>query len=169
MKNDWINMVFPASGGEFPAGSLLECQYQITHPDLEKLQVVETSVMWLTTGKGNEDIGVHFFKRSTRKDMGINDLSRTHRFQTILPPSPLSYDGEILQIRWCVRVKLFFSGGRQLSADLPFTMRPAPKLRHDSAGQKNVGSSTAKSAGEFDSPRRKSGTGESAKHRYGKQ
>lgn len=105
-------------------GDLLICDYQIDAVDAADLQAVEASVLWYTTGKGDEDLGVHFFQRRTPYDAEQGDLRRLHRFQTILPPSPLSYRGAILRIRWVVRVRTFLRRGREQVADQAFQLGP---------------------------------------------
>ena len=43
-----------------------------------------------------------------------------------LPLAPLSYDGSIVQIRWCVRVRLYLPEGKQISFDQPFRVGQVP-------------------------------------------
>jgi hypothetical protein len=108
----------------YQAGDLLICDYQIDGVDRSELQAVEASVLWYTTGKGDEDLGVHYFQRRTPYDAEQGDLRRLHRFQTILPFSPLSYRGAILQIRWVVRVRTFLRRGKEQFADQAFQLGP---------------------------------------------
>jgi hypothetical protein len=37
-----------------------------------------------------------------------------------LPYSPLTYDGVLVKIRWCVRVRAFLAGGKELVRDRNF-------------------------------------------------
>ena len=108
--------------GIFQPGQPLVCEYQIDAIDPADIQAVEASVMWYTEGKGDEDLGVHFFERNTPSDAVDGDLRQLHRFETVLPPSPCSYDGAILKICWSVRVRLFWGRGRQAFADRPFQL-----------------------------------------------
>jgi hypothetical protein len=85
-------------------GQQLVCEYQIDAIDAEDIAAVEASVLWFSEGKGDEDLGVHFFERRTPDDAEGRDLRRLHRFETVMPRCPLSYSGAILKIRWCVRV-----------------------------------------------------------------
>jgi hypothetical protein len=105
-------------------GDLLVCDYQVDAVDPAEIQAVEASVLWYTTGKGDEDLGVHFFHRRTRYDAEQGDLRRLHRFETMLPRSPLSYRGAIFRIRWVVRVRVFLRKGRDLAADQAFQLGP---------------------------------------------
>jgi hypothetical protein len=105
-------------------GDTLTCEYQIDAVGREDLHAVEASVLWYTEGKGEEDLGVHFFQRRTNFDAEEGDLRQLHRFQTVLPRSPLSYSGILLRIVWCVRVRVFVRGGKNYVSDQPFQLGP---------------------------------------------
>lgn len=96
---------------DYSPGDIIECEYRIAPEGQKRIQAIETSVLWYTQGKGDEDLGVHFFKRRLRREMAENELEKVHRLSVQLPRSPLSYSGAILQIQWCVRVCLFFKKG----------------------------------------------------------
>jgi hypothetical protein len=53
-------------------------------------------------------------------------LHELHAFRTTLPMSPLSYDGVILKIRWCVRVRVFLTKGREYVAQTRFQLGNLP-------------------------------------------
>jgi hypothetical protein len=108
----------------YQPGEMLICDYQIDAVDASEVQAVEASVLWYTTGKGDEDLGVHFFQRRTPYDAEQGDLRRIHRFEATLPRSPLSYRGAILRIRWVVRVRLFLRKGKEQVADQAFQLGP---------------------------------------------
>jgi hypothetical protein len=91
----------------YQPGDELEWECQIDAVDPKEIQAVETSVLWYTEGKGDEDLGVHYFNRRVPSDSETGDLRPMHRFTTILPNSPLSYSGKIVKVRWCARVRLF--------------------------------------------------------------
>ncbi len=110
----------------FRPGDLLECEYQIDAVELDEVQAVEASVMWYTEGKGDEDIGVHFFERRLPADVEDGDLRHLHRFDTVLPNSPLTYAGAIVKIRWCVRVRAFLRRGKEIFFELPFQLGEVP-------------------------------------------
>ena len=108
------------------AGDQLECEYQIDAVEPSEIQALEASVMWFTEGKGDEDLGVHYFERSRPSDSIDGDLRQLHLVKCQLPPSPLSYNGTILKIRWCVRVRLFWGRGKEMYADRMFQLLPRP-------------------------------------------
>jgi hypothetical protein len=50
-------------------------------------------------------------------------------FSTPLPQSPLSYEGLIVKVRWCVRVRLFFDGSRDFVSEHVFVLGRIPPAR----------------------------------------
>jgi len=117
-------------GGQrsFAAGEELVCEYQIDAVDPADIQAVEASILWLTEGKGEDDIGVHFFERRLPADTDDGDLRPMRRLRTRLPNSPLSYRGAILSIQWCVRLRLFLRRGRDCVVEQPFTLGCVPAM-----------------------------------------
>ena len=98
----------------------LEFEYSIQRVAPELVDGLEISVMWLTEGKGSEDIGIHLFQRLNRDDLCDIPLEQPRQITSVLPSSPLSYEGRLLKIRWCVRLRLFLSDGREITAENPF-------------------------------------------------
>jgi len=113
---------------DFAAGDELVCEYQIDAVDPADIQAVEASILWQTEGKGEEDMGVHFFERRLPADAEDGDLRPLRRLRTRLPNSPLSYNGAILRIAWCVRLRLFLRRGRELVVEQPFTLGSVPAV-----------------------------------------
>ena len=105
-------------------GQQLICEYQIDAIEPEDITAVEASVLWFTEGKGDEDLGVHFFERRTPDDAEGRDLRRLHRFETVMPRCPFSYSGAILKIRWCVRIRVFVRRGKEHTADQSLQLGP---------------------------------------------
>lgn len=88
-------------------------------------RAVEHSVLWYTEGKGEEDLGVHFFERVGDPER-LPPAAPGSRFDVVLPASPLSYEGVIVKVRWCVRVRYFFTGGRDFVSEHEFTVGHVP-------------------------------------------
>ena len=106
----------------FQPGEELVCRYRVqANPDVD-VRAVEASVLWYTEGKGDEDLGVHFFERKTRKEDEEPPWVQPCTLRTVLPPSPLSYEGVIVKIRWCVRVRVFLPRGRQWTRQISFVL-----------------------------------------------
>lgn len=111
-------------------GDTLRFDYQIDAIESGDLSAVEASVLWMTEGKGDEDFGVHFFERRVQGDTADGDIRPLHTCTAALPASPLSYEGQLLQIRWLVRVRFFGRGGKEFCIENPFQLttgvRPQP-------------------------------------------
>lgn len=105
----------------FQPGDVLVATYELDVSPEQDVTALETSVIWLTTGKGDEDYGVHFFERRPKSTLNREKLKRPHRISTVLPPSPLSYEGDIVQISWCVRIRVFCND-KQFTEDLHFRL-----------------------------------------------
>ena len=99
---------------------VLEFEYRISNIHQNTISALEVSVVWLTEGKGTEDLGVHFFQRLTGNSLAASDWSLPQKVQVPLPDSPLSYEGQLLKISWCVRVRFYLNDGTELVAQQPF-------------------------------------------------
>lgn len=109
-------------GQHFTPQSILSAEYTVKLAPDTSMAAIESSVIWMTEGKGEEDIGVHFFERRNRASFAIGTFDRPQRLSTVLPQSPLSYDGRILKVRWLVRIRLFLAGGREFIFDRQFQL-----------------------------------------------
>jgi hypothetical protein len=110
----------------YRGGDTVRIEYQIDAIDPEEIQAIEASILWFTEGKGEPDMGVHFFRRSTPDDVELRDMRPLQRLDVVLPQTPLSYDGVILKIRWCVRIRLFLSKGREYLEEQGFQLGDIP-------------------------------------------
>ena len=110
-------------------GSAIECDYQIDAVGPEEVQSVEASILWYTEGKGDEDMAVHFFERRLAADAVDFDLRPLRRFEVQLPNSPLSFEGQIIKIRWCVRVRAFLKRGKDVCFEHPFRLGEIPSAK----------------------------------------
>lgn len=106
----------------FLAGEKLTWEFQIDAVENGSIAAVENSILWYTSGKGDEDIGIHFFERRVPQKKQFVDLTTLRRYETILPRSPLTYDGFLLKINWCVRIRLFLKGGKEFAEEIPFVL-----------------------------------------------
>jgi hypothetical protein len=104
-----------------PADSLSGCVL-VDGAQPAKARALELSVLWYTAGKGDEDMAVHHFERWVDEPGKPLDLRIPHRFATVLPASPLSYDGLIVKVCWCVRARLFLPYGQETVAETPFRL-----------------------------------------------
>ncbi len=99
---------------------VLEFEYSVSNIDRSMISATEVSVIWLTEGKGSEDMGVHFFQRISGSSLSSIDWDKAQRVEVPLPESPLSYEGKIVSISWGVRVRFYLNDGTELVAQEPF-------------------------------------------------
>ena len=126
MNEPLISIVIDGSGRVHLPGEALAGAFQIDAVEPDEIQTVELSVLWYTQGKGDEDLGVHYFQRFSADGADRGRLHELRAFRTTLPKSPLSYDGVILKIHWCVRVRVFLTKGREYVAQTRFQLGNLP-------------------------------------------
>lgn len=112
-------------------GETLCGEYWIESLDSSLVKSIEVSVLWHTEGKGDEDMAVHEFWQRGAEDGRPFDLWRPERFSTTLPNSPLSYEGQIVKVRWCVRVRVIPHRGREMVAEKSFHLGSVPPVALD--------------------------------------
>lgn len=110
------------SDGPFEPGDVLRGSFCVTAEHAAEVRSAEVSVLWYTAGKGDEDFGVHYFERYTAEGPDAVELSRRREFRTLLPENPLSYDGLIVKVCWCARLRLFLPRGRQQVLEAAFQL-----------------------------------------------
>ena len=103
----------------------LAVRYRIEGCDGERICAIEHSVLWYTEGKGEEDLGVHFFERFSTPE-AIDRVVPEGTVALRLPSSPLSYEGVIVKIRWCLRLRIFFESGRDHVSEHVFIVGRVP-------------------------------------------
>ena len=122
-NSDSVRVKLDRNPPAYAAGQELTATVTLPEDAEREVSAAELSIVWYTTGKGDEDLHVHVFERwAPKADPGDRELS------TRLPMSPLSYAGVIVKVCWCVRVRLFLDGGRQVLVEEPFQLggiRPA--------------------------------------------
>lgn len=101
-------------------GETLDFEFCLKRVTPEMVDRLEVSVMWCTEGKGSEDLGVHLFESISREQLAARPLGQPRQVATVLPLYPLSYEGRLMKIRWCVRLRLYLSDAREITAEQPF-------------------------------------------------
>jgi hypothetical protein len=111
---------------QYQPGANLSGEFQIDLVNRDDIRAVELSVLWQTEGKGDTDLGVHFFQRwDWHQSVPQPDLWQ--KFATTLPASPLSYEGYLLKIRWCVRLRVILKSRHEFVEEQPFTLGHVPR------------------------------------------
>jgi hypothetical protein len=109
-------------GRVYREGEAFSGEYWIESLPADQVKAVEVSVLWYTEGKGDEDMAVHEFERRDADQGQPIDARRPQRFSTTLPNSPLSYEGQLINLRWCVRVRVFPHRGKEVVAEKAFQL-----------------------------------------------
>lgn len=128
MSQPSVRIKLDRAPAQYEPGELLGFECRIGPPTDGEVTAIEVSILWYTEGKGDEEISVHFFDRVT------NDIARLgnqqpHRYSVALPNSPLSYDGLIVKLRWCVRVRVFVGRGRDFVTEEHFRLGHVPSAQ----------------------------------------
>ena len=87
----------------------------------------------------------HLQKRSDVQNIDImntagfcrNCLAKWYKAASEHFNSPLSYDGAIVRIRWCVRLRLFIRRGKDFVLEHPFTLGAVPAVPTEPAVEAN--------------------------------
>ena len=117
-----VSLQFDRADRRYDPGDWIAARYRIDGLGEEPIEAVEHSMLWYTEGKGEEDMGVHFFERIA--DGAVS-------FRARLPASPLSYEGVIVKVRWCARVRIFFRTARDFVSEHVFEVGRLPPARID--------------------------------------
>jgi hypothetical protein len=123
-----VTAQFDRVGRDYEPQQDLTIRYQVEGIDDAVVTAIERSVLWYTEGKGEEDLGIHVFERIDDAQ-GLAAAVPEASFAVHLPTSPLSYEGVIVKVRWCVRVRLFFAVGRDFVSEHVFDIGRTPPAR----------------------------------------
>jgi hypothetical protein len=121
-----IQLTLDSPTAHYQPGERLTGRFMADDAQPWTARAAELSILWYTAGKGEEDMCVHHFERIVDEPSRPLDLRMPHRFATDLPASPLSYDGDIVKVCWCVRLRLFLSQGQESVAETAFRLGNVP-------------------------------------------
>jgi hypothetical protein len=121
-----IRLMLDSPTAHYQPCERLSGRYMLDSTQALSVRAAELSVLWYTAGKGEEDMAVHHFERLVDEADRPLDLRVPRRFATVLPASPLSYDGRIVKICWCVRLRLYLTQGQENVAEIPFRLGNVP-------------------------------------------
>ena len=92
------------------------------------IKAIETSALWATDGKGDQDMGVHFFERKTFDEKDSTSCNKIEfAISTRLPRSPLSYRGQLLKINWLISLRVFLANDAEFKFEFPFRVVGSPE------------------------------------------
>jgi hypothetical protein len=137
-----IRLTLDSPAAHYQPGDRLTGRFMVDGPQPCLARAAELSVLWYTAGKGEEDMAVHHFERLVDDHPARPlDLRIPHRFATELPASPLSYDGQIVKVCWCVRLRVFLPQGQELLAETAFRLGSVPVASGEGRGASDEQSS----------------------------
>lgn len=115
-----MNVALCRENGTYAGDESLTVKWKVSRVALDQLQAIEVSVLWHTEGKGDEDLNVHHFQRLDENQIRRAGLADEQSLKCRLPATPLSYHGQLISLRWCVRLRLFMTDGREVVTEQPF-------------------------------------------------
>jgi hypothetical protein len=126
MSTPSVRLTLDDTGGPYQPGQRLSGRFMVDGTKPWAVRAAEVSVLWYTAGQGEEDFSVHYFDRLVDEPGRPLDLRVPRRFATVLPPSPLSYDGQIVKVCWCVRLRLSLLHGQESLTEVAFRLGDVP-------------------------------------------
>lgn len=124
-----IILQLDSTAGQYRPGQRLSGHFIAEGAMSWPVRSAELSVLWYTAGQGDEDFALHDFQRFVDEPGRPLDLRLPHRFATTLPPSPLSYDGRIVKVCWCARLRVFPQQGPEVVQEAAFRLGHVPAAR----------------------------------------
>ncbi len=117
-----VQIRFEGGRAAFAPGEAVAVRMHLDPETASSLTSLDLEWRWQTEGKGTEDVGV-FHSEAVPVDRQAGQARFAFKSPP-LPPTPWSYEGKLLTIRWGVRLRLGVEGRRRkLEADLPFVLR----------------------------------------------
>jgi hypothetical protein len=126
MSTPIVKLTLDAPSGGYQPGERLSGRFMVDGSKPWGVRAAELSVLWYTAGQGEEDFSVHYFDRLVDEPGRPLDLRVPRRFATQLPSSPWSYDGQIVKVCWCVRLRLSLPHGQEALTEVPFRVGNVP-------------------------------------------
>jgi hypothetical protein len=121
-----VQLTLDSPTRHYRPGEKLTGRFQVDATRPWPIRAAELSVVWYTAGKGEEDFAVHHFERWVDDPIRPLELRVPRPFSIALPPSPLSYEGQIVKICWCVRLRLFLPHGQESLQEVAFRLGDVP-------------------------------------------
>lgn len=121
-----LTLKLDAAAAECQPGQRLSGHFMVAGTKPWQVGSAELSILWYTAGTGDEDFAIHHFERYVDEPGRPLDLRLPRRFASTLPPSPLSYDGRIVKVCWCTRLRVFPQQGPEVVCEAAFRLGDVP-------------------------------------------
>jgi len=142
MSTPSVRLTLDEASGHYQPGQRLTGRFMVDGSKPWAVRASELSVMWYTAGQGEEDFSVHYFDRLVDEPGLPLDLRVPRRFATVLPQSPWSYDGRIVKVCWCVRLRLTLPQGNDSLTEVPFRLGSVPAVEESQGREESPESET---------------------------
>lgn len=117
-----ITLKLDSATGEYLSGQRLSGHFMAEGSVPWPVRSAELSILWYTSGQGEEDFAIHHFERFVDEPGRPLDIRLPRHFAAPLPPSPLSYDGRIVKVCWCVRLRVYPQQGPETLTESAFRL-----------------------------------------------
>lgn len=105
----------------YDAGEFLTGRYRLDPRCASFERHVDILVFWQSMGKGETDRGVQHRESRTVPDGETTD-SAGGEFSILLPASPVTYNGVLIKIAWCMEIRVHAGRDLQCEATIPFQL-----------------------------------------------
>jgi hypothetical protein len=112
---------------DYSPGEELAGAFVVEGDGSSELETLELSVLWHTEGKGDEDLGVVHFEEWGR-DRPFEG-GGPYAFTARLPRTPHSYDGVIVKVHWCVRLRARWEGSGETLRECTFRLGDSGEVK----------------------------------------
>jgi hypothetical protein len=122
MSSSQVIIGFADDRIEFEPGEMLRAECSVDPAPGEDIIGLEWSVFWRTEGKGDEDSETIAEEHDSAAECDHLDPLDLKPLEVRLPPSPLSYNGVVVKIRWFAQAIVRLRGGGELEGQTEFQL-----------------------------------------------
>ena len=105
----------------YEAGEFMTGRYWLDSPCASSELHADIQVSWQSMGKGETDRGVQHRELRTVPDGEITD-SAGGEFSILLPASPLTYNGVLIKVAWCIEIRILAGRNLRCETTIPFQL-----------------------------------------------
>ena len=122
-----LNLTFGRNRTEFAPGETLAVEYYLDPSCARRDRGARNLGLVVHGGQRGRGYGRPLLRADrTRRPWVSSTFTEPRSFETVLPNSPLSYEGVIVKIHWCVRACAFLARGKQFVEECPFRLGNIP-------------------------------------------
>ena len=127
MSDPAVIIRLDGNGRVYQPGETLSGEYHVEAAATDEVRAIEASVSVVQRRERATRTLPSTSSGGRTPTAAIGSIpQRPQRFSTTLPRSPLSYDGQIVKIRWCMRVRAFLQRGKEVVEQKVFRLGNVP-------------------------------------------